>query len=168
MPGTCGFGVNLWGLISAGQEHQIIVQAFDEETGTWVNLWATPKMLTCWGYPEGFHDGAQGVVDQYSCNANGWAVDPDDRDRDLQVRVLSDGEQVISAIANIYREDMDMLGICPGGTCGWFTDLWGLISPDQEHQITAQAYDEETEAWLTLKPHPSHSPAKSRLLPALG
>lgn len=152
--GTCGFGVNLWGLISPGVEHQITAQAFDEETDTWVNLSETPKTLTCFGFPEGFHDGSQGTVDQYSCNANGWAVDPDNRDRDVDVRVLSDGNEVASVPAHIYRQDMDNLGICPGGTCSWFVDLWGLISHDAEHQIKAEVFDPETAGWLALASTP--------------
>jgi len=152
--GTCGFNVNLWGLISAGVPHEITAQALDEESGEWVNLSATPKSLTCFGYPEGFHDGAQGIVDQYDCNANGWAVDPDNRNRDLQVRVYSGEELIATTIASNYREDMDSLGICPGGTCAWLVDLWGLISPDKEHQITARAHDVESDAWLDLEATP--------------
>jgi hypothetical protein len=45
--GTCGFSVDLWGLISAGETHQITVQAFDLETSSWVDLGATPKDLAC-------------------------------------------------------------------------------------------------------------------------
>jgi len=164
--GTCGFGVNLWGLIIPGVEHQISARAYDVETAAWVSLPGTPKALTCWGYPEGFHDGTQGVVDQYSCNANGWAVDPDNRERDVQVRVTSDGVQVASTIASNYREDMERLGICPGGTCAWLADLWGLISPDQEHQITAQAYDEESNGWLNLEATPKSLTCQSPPPPA--
>ncbi len=149
--GTCGFGANLWGLISAGEEHQITAQAYDEETGTWVNLSGTPKALTCWGYPEGFHDGMEGTVDANSCTASGWAADPDNRDRDLQVQILADGIVVAETTANLLRPDV---GACTEGTCGFSVDLWGLISPDQEHQITAQAYDEESVAWLNLEATP--------------
>jgi hypothetical protein len=149
--GTCGFGVNLWGLISAGEEHQIRVQAYDVESKTWVDLSGTPKSLTCWGYPEGFHDGVDGVVDANNCSALGWAADPDDRDRDLQVRILVDGNPVATTTANLLREDV---GACTNGTCGFSIDLWVLISPDKEHQITAQAFDQETEAWLDLETTP--------------
>lgn len=149
--GTCGFGANLWGLISAGEEHQITAQAYDEATGTWVNLSGTPKALTCWGYPEGFHDGMEGTVDANSCTASGWAADPDNRDRDLQVQILADGIVVAETTANLLRPDV---GACTEGTCGFSVDLWGLISPDQEHQITAQAYDEESVAWLNLEATP--------------
>jgi hypothetical protein len=49
---------------------------------------------------------------------------------------------------------METLGVCPGGTCSWFADLWELISHDVEHQITAQVLDEETGAWLNLEATP--------------
>ena len=147
LDGTCGFNVNLWGLISAGEEHQIIVQAYDEETQIWVNLSSTPKSLTCWGYPEGSHDGGEGVVDQYSCNASGWAADPDDRDRKLQVQILADGIWAAETTADLLRPDVEA---CTGGTCGFYVDLWGLISPDVEHQITVEAYDFESDSWYSL------------------
>ncbi len=149
--GSCGFGVNLWGLITPGVEHLITAQAYDEETLTWVDLSGTPKPLTCWGYPEGFHDGAAGLVDQYGCAATGWTADPDDRDRDLQVQILADGNPVTTVTADVLREDV---GACVGGTCGFFADLWGLIDPDVEHAITAQAYDEESGQWLNLEATP--------------
>ncbi len=152
--GTCGFSVNLWDLIPHGEAHQITAQAQDLETGTWVDLAGTPKSLTCFGYPEGFHDGAEGTVDEGACVASGWAADPDDRDRDVLVRILADGTEVASAYASDYGEDMDALGICPGGTCRFTIQLWDLISHDVEHQITAQAYDEETLAWRDLSATP--------------
>ena len=149
--GTCGFGINLWGLIPPGVEHQITAQAYDEETRAWVALWGTPKPLTCWGYPEGFHDGAVGTVNAAGCSAFGWAVDPDNRDRDLQVEILADGSPVTTVTADLLREDLTE---CPGGTCGWSADLRTLITLDQEHQITAQAYDVESNAWLELEATP--------------
>ena len=149
--GTCGFGVDLWGLISAGQEHQITVQTFDEETGIWMDLWGTPKTLTCLGVPEGFHDGNEGEVDSNSCGAFGWAADPDDRDRDLQVQIIADESVVAVTTADLLREDV---GACIEGTCGFGVDLWNLVSHDEEHQITAQAYDEETGEWFNLEATP--------------
>jgi hypothetical protein len=77
----------------------------------------------------------------------GWTVDPDDRDRDLQVRILSDGSPVATTTADLPREDVQE---CPEGTCGFSVNLWGLISPGQEHHIAAQAYDEETSTWIDL------------------
>jgi hypothetical protein len=148
--GTCGFRLSLWGLIAAGEAHLITTQAYDVETGAWVSLTDTPRSLTCWGYPEGYHDGLEGVVDQGGCVAYGWAVDPDNRDRDVLVRVLADGSPVTSAYASDYGEDMDTLGLCPNGTCRFTISLWDLISPNAKYQITAQAYDEETGTWRNL------------------
>jgi hypothetical protein len=76
--------------------------------------------------PEGNHDGNEGIVLKLGCSAFGWAVDPEDRVRDLQVRILSDGSQVATVTADEFREDAEEL--CVGGTCGFSTSLWGLIS----------------------------------------
>jgi CSLREA domain-containing protein len=149
--GTCGFGLNLWGLISAGEPHLITAQAYDEETSTWANLWNTPKELTCMGYPEGYHDGSEGIVDSNSCIAFGWAVDPDDRDRDLPVRILADEIPVATTVADLLRPDVME---CTGGSCGYFINLWDLITTDEQHQITAQVYDEETDYWYDLEATP--------------
>ena len=147
--GTCGFGVNLWGLVSAGVEHLISAQAYDVETDTWVDLSGTPKTLTCWGYPEGFHDYDSGDVPSWACNAGGWAMDPDDPERNLTVRILADGTEVTSTTAENEREDLR--GICgEDGSCGFEVSLWDLVTPYEDHQITAQAYDQETDQWFDL------------------
>ncbi len=149
--GYCRFSIPLWGALSAGESHRITVQAKDPGTGLWWNLEGTGKTLSCWGYPEGFHDGAEGSTDQYGCVAFGWASDPDDRERDLQVQVLSDGAVVASSIAELPREDLAAEACPPDGTCAWSVDLSGQISPDADHVITAQAYDEETDSWMNLE-----------------
>ena len=102
------------------------------------------------GLPEGWHDGMEGHVDANGCTAFGWAVDPDFRDRDVLIQILSDDEWIASAYAEDYGSDMDELGICPDGKCRFTVNLWDLISLDQEHQITVQAYDEETDQWVNL------------------
>lgn len=149
--GTCGFNVNLWGLMTAGVTHRVTAQAYDVETGTWFDLSGTDKQLTCWGYPEGFHDGERGNVDSNSCTAFGWAVDPDNRDRDVEVRILADGLPVATTTADLLRPDVTE---CPGGTCGWSVNLWGLISERETHTIRAQAYDVETAKWMDLEATP--------------
>jgi hypothetical protein len=149
--GTCGFGINLWGLISAGQVHQITARAYDEETSTWVALQATPKTLTCWGYPEGAFDGHDGLAGSDSCGAFGWVFDPDNPTRDVEVRILADGNVAATTTANLLREDVMA---CTGGTCGFGVNLWGLISLGAEHQIVAQAYDVETGGWIDIDPTP--------------
>ncbi|MBM3121472.1 MAG: hypothetical protein FJZ97_04720, partial [Chloroflexi bacterium] len=105
--GSCSFGVPLWGLISANQEHEITVQALDEGTGAWINLSGTPKTLKCMGYPEGWHDGGKGVVSEpWQCHAAGWAVDPERRDEDVWVTIFSDGEMVAEGLASDYRDGL--------------------------------------------------------------
>ena len=147
--GTCGFGVWLWGLVTPGIEHQISAQAYNQDAESWIDLSGTPKSLTCWGYPEGVHDGGKGVVDISECIAFGWAFDPDDYERDVTVRILSDGIPVASTIADEYRGDIDPT-FCPEGTCGFSANLWGYILPRVEHQTIAQAYDQETDSWINL------------------
>jgi hypothetical protein len=46
--GTNGFHVPLAGRLSKGVQHQVWVQARDDETGRWSDLGATPKTLTCY------------------------------------------------------------------------------------------------------------------------
>jgi CSLREA domain-containing protein len=101
--------------------------------------------------PEGFHDGNEGKVDVNNCSAFGWAADPDDRDRDLQVQILADGTVVATTTADLLREDV---GACTGGTCGFSVNLWDLISKNEEHKITAQAFDDETGLWHDLEATP--------------
>jgi len=47
--GTCGFTVDLWGLITQDADHSVLVQAQDGQTGEWVDLSLTPKTLNCKG-----------------------------------------------------------------------------------------------------------------------
>lgn len=68
--------------------------------------------------PVGNHDGSEGNVRFGSCNAFGWAVDPDDAELDVTVRILSDSNVITTTIAGDYREDINP-EICPGGTCGF-------------------------------------------------
>ena len=147
--GTCGYAVDLWGKITAGVEHTITVQAYDEESEDWWGLEGTPKSLTCWGYPQGHHDGDEGTNHYPACSAFGWAYDPDDPSRDMPVQVLVDGEVLEEMTADLVRDDVDPL-ICPNETCGFGFDLKDKISLNQEHEILVQAYDEETDAWMNL------------------
>ena len=100
-------------------------------------------------FVDGWHDGAEGIGHANSCNVSGFALDTNDRERDLQVSVLSDGMEVASTSADFAWDDLK--GVCgDDGSCGFYVNLWGLISNYEEHQITVQAYDEETEAWMDL------------------
>jgi hypothetical protein len=90
--------------------------------------------------PEGEHLWAEGIAHAQDCAAVGWARDPDDPARLLDVHILSDGGWVTTVKADI----------CSEGTCYFSTSLWGLITPVVYHQITAQAYDVETAQWYDL------------------
>jgi len=138
------------GLVSSSEQHQITVQAYDEETDSWVNLSSTAKLLTCWGYPEGSHDGNSGQTNQSGCTAFGWTVDPDNRSTDVTVRILSDGTEIVQVVANTYRSDLDKSNGCTGGTCGFLVDLWNLISQKKPHSIRIQALDVQTNSWKDL------------------
>ena len=155
--GTCSFSVNLWGLISPDTDHWITEQAQDAQTGEWVNLFDTPKMLNCSEVnvlPEGSHDAAEGIQNQSSCIAEGWTADPNDRSMDLNVRILSDGVEVAQTVADAFRPDLDEAGVCPGGTCSFSVNLWGLIASDTEHTITIQSQDAQSLEWADLSDTP--------------
>jgi len=152
--GTCSFNVNLASLISLGVDHSITVQAQDAQSGEWVDLSNTPKTLNCSDAPEGFHDFEEGTQNQFSCEAEGWAANPNDRDIDLNVRILSDGVEVAQTVADTFREGLDEAGACPGGTCSCDVNRWGLISPDTDHLITVQAQDAQTGEWVDLSNTP--------------
>jgi hypothetical protein len=100
--------------------------------------------------PEGFHDGNEGRVDKSACAAFGWVVDPDDRDVDLTIRILADGNEIAQATANIYRPDLAVPQGCPSGTCAFNVDLWNLISHNTEHSILVQGRDSRTGRWENL------------------
>lgn len=103
---------------------------------------------------DGSHDYDTGDVPSWACNAGGWAVDTDDRSRNLEVRILSDGTEVASTVADLPS---DLTGVCGNdGTCAFEVNLWGLITSYEEHWITAQALDAETGEWFDLynSPHP--------------
>ncbi|MEW6405856.1 MAG: amidohydrolase family protein, partial [Chloroflexota bacterium] len=104
--------------------------------------------------PEGFHDANEGEQNQAGCLAAGWAADPDDRNLDLKVRILVDGAEVAQTTASDFRQDLKDAGECPGGTCGFSVDLWGLISHNAEHSVLVQAQDAQTGEWVTLNETP--------------
>ena len=151
--GTCHFSVDLWGLISPDVDHVILAQAQDVQTGEWVDLSTSPRTLNCFEenvLPEGFHDAAEGTQNQFSCVAEGWTTDPNDRNIDLTIRILSDGVEVTQTVADAFRQDLDDAGVCPGGTCSFSVNLWGLITPDVEHTITIQSQDAQSLEWVDL------------------
>jgi len=99
--------------------------------------------------PWGFHWESEGQVHSQDCYALGVAVDPDDLNRDVDVRILSDGEWITTVKAEYYIPGGEYY--CTDGTCLFFAPLWGLISPIDEHTITTQAYDLETGLWIDLE-----------------
>lgn len=100
--------------------------------------------------PDGSHDASAGNQNQFSCLAEGWATDPDDRSIDLNVRILSDDGEVAQVVADVFRQDLADVGVCPDGTCSFSVNLWGLISPDTDHLITVQAQDAQTGEWANI------------------
>ena len=51
--------------------------------------------------PAGGHDGSEGVGHANSCNAYGWAQDPDDTTREVQVRILDTGNEIASGSTEV-------------------------------------------------------------------
>jgi hypothetical protein len=153
MDGTCSFSVNLWGLISPDTDHVITVQAQDAQTGEWFNLYDTPKTLNCSEVnfiPEGSHDAAEGTQSVFFCAAEGWATDPNDRNIDLNVRILSDGVEVAQTVASTYRQDLNDAGVCTDGTCSFSLNLRNLISLGVDHSIEVQAQDAQGGEWVDI------------------
>jgi hypothetical protein len=151
--GTCHFIVDLWGLITPDVDHVILAQAQDAQTGEWVDLFDTPRTLNCFEenlLPEGSHDAAEGTQSLFACVAEGWAADPNDRDVDLNVRILADGVEVLQVVAENYRQDLEEAGVCTGGTCSFSVNLAGLLSLGVDHSITVQAQDALSGEWVNL------------------
>ena len=151
--GTCHFSVDLWGLISPDVDHLILAQAQDAQTGEWVDLSDTPRILNCFeeNLPiEGYHDAWEGLQSPLFCLAEGWVIDHNDPGLDLTVRILSDGVEVAQATSDLYRQDLEEAGVCPGGTCSFKVDLSGLISLGVDHSILVQAQDAQSGEWVDL------------------
>jgi hypothetical protein len=100
--------------------------------------------------PEGFHDNFEGTQSQFSCMAEGWAADPDDRIQDLNIRIFADSMLIAQTVAGTFRQDLEDADVCQDGTCSFSIDLWGLVSPEVNHLITVQAQDAQTGEWVDL------------------
>ena len=100
--------------------------------------------------PEGFHDGDQGDGPAWACNANGWAVDPDDRAARLNIEVVVDDQTVANLTADQFRQDLQDIGACEGGNCGFSTSLWDLISSYEPHRVDTWAQDSTSGEWFLL------------------
>jgi hypothetical protein len=68
----------------------------------------------------------------------------------VTVRVLVDGVQMATAVADKFRQDLLDAGIGGDGTAGFTVDLGGLISSDVEHEIRVQAQDLQTGEWFDI------------------
>jgi regulation of enolase protein 1 (concanavalin A-like superfamily) len=103
-----------------------------------------------WGFlPEGFHDGEQGDVPSWACNASGWAADPDDRAADVNIEIVVDDQTAANLVAGEFRQDLLDAGVCVDGNCSFSTSLWGLISSYEPHRVDAWAQD-DTGEWVLL------------------
>jgi hypothetical protein len=108
------------------------------------------------GTVSGFHDQYSGNVASTQCRADGWAAYSLNRTQDLNVRILSDGTQVATALANTYRADLAQAArdghptVCTDGSCAFAIDLNGKISAGANHSITAQAQNPDTGTWTNL------------------
>ena len=106
--------------------------------------------------PDGTHDGFDHLYARRGeCYANGWAVDPDDVDAPVTVRILLDGEVLTEVEATEYRQDIVDAGIDPAGTAG-FTVFMGLlgITFDVPHEVLVEARDAQTAEWRVLDGSP--------------
>jgi len=120
---------------------------------TWSTYWTAECGTCCDGgggnqTPVGWHDEYAGSQPPANCRAFGWGVDPDDRNADVNIRILSDGASVWSGVANVARGDLT--SYCPGGTCSFSVDLNGRITTGVNHTITAQAQDINDSSWYNL------------------
>ncbi len=96
----------------------------------------------------GYHDGNSGDVSSANCRASGWAKQNELTNKDIYVRVLSDGSPVVAGWANLYRGDLTAQ--CSGGTCAFSFNLSGLISTDVTYTIRVQGQNPYTGTWFDL------------------
>jgi len=104
-----------------------------------------------WGFlPEGFHDGEQGDVPSWACNANGWSTDPDDRAADVNIEIVVDDQTVATLPAGDFRQDLADANVCVDGNCSFSTGLWNVISSYEPHNVDAWAQDTTSGDWVLL------------------
>lgn len=102
--------------------------------------------------PVGHHDDHEGMVDGIRCRAFGWAVDPDEPNARLLVRVSVDGDVVATLTADLLRDDLPPE--LSDGNSGWGIDLRQYLSKDEPHEIRAEAQDAQSGAWQVLTGSP--------------
>lgn len=105
--------------------------------------------------PIGTHDGfAEAVADAADeCYANGWAVDPDDPNARLSVRISLDGVVVATVTADQFRDDLAEAGISDGYSSFWY-DLRGDMTLGQAASVLVEAQDAQTAAWHPIDSTP--------------
>src|SRR5688572_27917487 len=77
--------------------------------------------------PDGSHDGNAGDQNQFSCLAEGWTTDPDDRSIDLNVRILSDDGELAQLVVDAFRPQTADACLCPDRISSCSLNLWALI-----------------------------------------
>jgi hypothetical protein len=101
--------------------------------------------------PFGTHDGPDGPQSQYTCSAWGWAVDPDDRNAVVTVRVIVDGVELRRGPADDFRQDLLDTGTSPTGKAAFVFGLWDDLTKDAWHTIVVQALDVgTTDTWVPI------------------
>lgn len=117
-------------------------------------LVAQPATANAGRSPIGFHDTHEGTSSDVDCVAAGWAVDPDDPATEVAVRVIADGTEVASGIADRPRSDVREAGFDTDDESGWAFDLTDVLAATGAHEILVQAQDLETSEWHDLGASP--------------
>ena len=119
------------------------------------NLSAAPVTIAADNaLPIGFHDAFGGQASDVGCVAYGWAVDPDALSTPVTIRVLADGQEVATVVANDFRQDLVDAGVDPEGTAGFTIDLHGLVPAGVPVSVAAAAQDLQTDEWIALEGTP--------------
>jgi len=101
------------------------VYAYDSESGIPVLIWTNNRL------PKG------AVTSGNGWTVSGWAVDPDNPSKPIQVQIFIDGELLTTTTANIARPDVQSKAGALG--VGFFVDIPGLYPGT--HTITVYAID---------------------------
>lgn len=153
--GMAGFNLDLRGLVTTGEPHSVLVEAQDAQTSTWQPLTDSPKTINCGDSPPiGTHDGLEGTQPPWGCLANGWAIDPGNPTARLNIRVLVNGHEVATGLADDFRQDLIDAGVSSDGMAGFTIYLWGLVNPGKMLLVHVQAQDSTTGDWVDLNLSP--------------
>ena len=107
--------------------------------------------------PDGFHDrvGAE-FARRGECVAAGWAVDPDSPYERVTVRIVVDGDQVATEVADDFRQDLLDAEVSPDGFSSFYVFLGPLgIGFDVPHSVLIEAQDvQDPDSWTVLNSSP--------------